>query len=317
MKILFAGHKERGVRCLRALVTAGHEIVHVLVHPEGRTTSPDHDVAAAAWELGLPVLQPARVDEARVMALLQARHPALIVLAGYGPIVGPDLLRLAPNGCLNLHGGKLPQYRGSSPMNWALINGETSLTISIVAADTGVDTGDVLLERTFPIGMDDTIADLHRIANAAFPELLLEAIRQIQAGTAKPRKQDQALAAYYPLRFPDDGLLMWDLCTAVQIHNRIRALTDPYPGAFTFLKGRRVRLLRSALAKSTYHGEPGRVYLKSRRGLLVCALDRCLWIQRAIFEDGGTDAVETIERYDKFATVRDVAAAHAMTDSWK
>jgi methionyl-tRNA formyltransferase len=264
--------------------------------------------------MGIPLFQPDDVNHPEVIARLRALAPDLTILAGYGPIVKQEFIDCAPLGCINLHGGKLPQYRGSSPMNWALINGDCEFTLSIIRVDTGVDTGDVLIERTFPIGIDDTIADLQATANRAFPEMLLEVLSQIQNGTDRARKQESAEARYFPLRFPEDGLILWDLLTAEQVHNKIRALTDPYPGAFTYYQKRRVKLLRSTLMKGEFHGEPGRVYRKSIQGLLVCAMDRCLWIQRAYMEPDGGDLFDQIQRYDKLATVRDLAVAGLVRD---
>jgi methionyl-tRNA formyltransferase len=306
MRILFAGNKGRGVACLRALVADGHEIAGVLAHPGDAAAGSVADVAAA---LGLTVFTPRRVNDPETLAALRAFAPELTVLAGYGQIVGEEFLGLARRGCINLHGGKLPSYRGSSPMNWALINGEAEFGISIIEVDRGVDTGDVLAQRTFPIGIDDTIADLQRQANAAFPTMLLDVVRRIADGTLVRRRQDDALAAYYSLRSPEDGLILWDQYTAVEIHNRIRALTDPYPGAFTYLDGRRVKLLRSRLSAQAVHGEPGRIYRVSERGLLVCARDRCLWVEQAVFDPAGENVLATATRYARLATVAGAAEA--------
>jgi methionyl-tRNA formyltransferase len=306
MRILFAGNKQRGVACLRALVEDGHEIAGVLVHPGDVAPA---SVAEAASVLRLPVFARRRVNDPDSLALLRALKPGLTVLAGYGQIVSEQFINLAPRGCINLHGGKLPQYRGSSPMNWALINGEAEFGISIIEVDRGVDTGDVLSERMFQIGTDDTIADLQRQADAAFPEMLCEVVQRIGNGTIERRKQGAAHAVYYPLRFPDDGLILWDQFTAVEIHNRIRALTDPYPGAFTYLEGRRLKLLASRLAAQNVHGIPGRIYRASERGLLVSARDRCLWVDKAVFDPGGENVLAVAKRYARLATVAGAAEA--------
>lgn len=306
MRIVFAGNKERGILCLRALLAAGHAIVGVVAHPG---VDGPGSVAEAARGLGLPLFQPDDVNDPQVVSALRGLKPELLVLAGYSPILRRGLIGLAPHGAVNLHAGELPRYRGSSPLNWALMNGEREFTLSIIRVDEGVDSGDVLCERTFPIGGDDTIADLHRIANATFPDLLVEVVGAIAAGTAPGRSQDAALAEYWPLRFPDDGLILWDLLTAAQVHNRIRALTDPYPGAFTYFEGRRVKLVRSELPRHIHHGEPGRVYRADARGLLVCAADRCVLVRAAVFEPGAEDALGAIPRYAKLTTVRDLALA--------
>lgn len=309
MRILFAGDKPRGVACLRALASAAHQIVAVLAHSgvNGPAT-----VVGVGRELEVPVLQPVNPNEAEVLAYLRPLRPELTVLASYLPIVRGGFIELASYGCINLHGGKLPQYRGMSPMNWALINGEREFSLSIIQVNAGVDTGNVLAERSFPIGVDDTIADLQRIGDVAFPEMLLEVVAAIATGTVRGRQQDDRLASYYPRRFPDDGLILWDLYTAEQIHNRIRALTDPTQSAFTLYKGREVRLLASRLTDQRHYGEPGRVYRKSGSRLLVCASDRCLWIDRAVLSDSGEDAGPNIARYEKLATVRDLATEPAL-----
>jgi methionyl-tRNA formyltransferase len=302
MRILVAGVRDRGRACLDALVAAGHEIVGVIVNPN--TAATDRLMADAAQRLGCPVFDPATLDAA-VLARLRALGPELTCLAGYSPIVKREFIDIAPRGALNLHGGRLPQFRGSSPMNWALIHGERDFTLSVIQVDLGVDTGDVLVERTFPIDENDTIAELHRTANVAFPEMLVEAVAQVASGRTNPRQQDAAQARYLPLRFPEDGMIVWELMSAAQVHNRIRALTRPYAGAFAVFKGARVRLLKSKLAKRVYLGEPGRVYLKNEHGLLVCAADRCLWITEAVLERDGSDLGAAMARYEKFTTLGD------------
>jgi methionyl-tRNA formyltransferase len=307
MRILFAGHKERGVACLDALLRAGHVVVGVLAHPPAPDGPPVASLSAAARRHGLPLWEPV---DASAPALLEALHPLrpdLTVLAGFGQIVRPPFIELARHGCINLHAGKLPQYRGSSPLNWALINGEREFTLSIIRVDAGVDTGPVLAEARFPIGIDDTIADLQRVATDAFPRLLLEVVGAIARGTVPARVQDETQATYWPLRFPDDGFVLWDLLTATQVHNRIRALTSPYPCAFTFWKGQRIGLLASALGDGRHRGEPGRVYRTTGDGLLVAARDRCLWVRRAVLTASGLDARTVVARYDRFATVTGLA----------
>ena len=124
MRVLFAGNKGRGVVCLQALLTSGYNIVSVLAHPSPEKSVTPGSVAEAALQMGLPLLQPANVNAPEVITSLHELAPDLIVLAGYGQIVKQAFIDMASLGCINLHGGKLPQYRGSSPMNWALLNGE-------------------------------------------------------------------------------------------------------------------------------------------------------------------------------------------------
>lgn len=303
MRIVFWGKGPRGVACLRALRQRGDELLCVVVHPEdtgGGATS----VRATAAEYGIPVLAPNDPNTDDMIAQLRVQAADLFVLGGYGKILRQPTIGIPSVMTINLHGGKLPECRGSSPMNWVLIRGESSFTLSIIRVASGVDAGDVLLDRTFPIGSNDTIADLHAIAEHEFPAMLVEAVAQIACGTAIFRVQDTSRAAYFPLRFPDDGLIFWDQFTAQEIHNRIRALTAPYPCAFTYAAGRKALLLRSELPETPTYGEPGCIYRITERGLLVCALDRCLWITRATLVDDGTPLAASVQRYDCLATIR-------------
>lgn len=311
MRVLFFGNKSRGVACLDAVLAAGHELVAAVAHAAPARPFPAGSFAAAAEARGLVVHQPADPNAPEFVGAVRALSPEILILAGYGPILREPLLSSAPRGVVNLHGGRLPDRRGSSPMNWAIIDGETAITLSVIRADRGVDTGDVLVERTFPIGPDETIANVQQTADDLFPGMLVEALGGIENGTITPRVHDSSRAVYYPLRFPEDGFLLWDMQDAEDVHNRIRALTAPFPGAYSYWKGRKVMLWSSARAKNDYRGEPGRVYLKNANGLLVCARDRGLWINRATFADDGSDAIAAIARYDRLSTVREAVEAWA------
>ena len=257
-----------------------------------------------AEETGLMTVSPENPNDKDVQEYLRSFDSDLFVLAAYGKILKQDTIDIPKVMCVNLHGGRLPEYRGSSPMNWSLINGESCFGLSIIKVDSGVDTGDVLIDRKFDIAVTDTICDLHDIANREFPLMLQDVVKQIDNGTHKLRKQDEAKACYYPLRFPDDGLVFWDIFTAEQIHNRIRGLTEPYPCAFSFYRDREIKLLSSELCDEQFFGEPGRVYRKFKGKFFVCASDRCLWIKEAVFKDSDEPLYESINRYEKLATVR-------------
>lgn len=309
MRIVFWGKGNRGVSCLHALQAAGRTVSLVVVHP-GDERAGQASVGIAARSFGIPTIAPDDPNSMETRMVLAHESADLFVLGGYGKIIRQEVIDLPRRMCINLHGGKLPEYRGSSPMNWVLIRGESTFTLSIIKVASGVDTGDVIFERTFPIAPDATIMDLHAVADAQFPDMLCMVVAQIEAGMVNIRPQDSVRAAYFPLRFPDDGFIVWDMYSASQIHNRIRALTDPYPGAFTYWNERKVKILRSMRSTIPYYGEPGRIYRITERGLLVCASDQCLWITRAMFEDDGTALVATVRRYDQLATMR------AAVQSW-
>jgi len=304
MKILFAGNKERGISCIEA-VQEKHEVVGVIGH---KKTSKTNHFVDEAISLGFDVFRPENVNDERFITKLRGLTPDITILAGYGPIVKRDFMSIAKYGCINLHGGRLPKYRGSSPMNWALINGDKNFTISIIQVDADVDTGNVLIEKIFQINATDTIVELHEIANKNFPQLLLKVLNRIEKKTIKPKIQDMDSSSYFPLRFPEDGLVFFDQLTAEEIHNRVRALTSPYPGVFTYYNNRRVKVLKSNLTKRPFFGEAGRIYRISKKmGILVCAKDKCLWLEEVVDNDTGGNCIDVFSRYDKLATIQEAA----------
>lgn len=309
MRLVLWANGRRGAACIEALCEAGMAPSLVVLHARG----PDQPVGPAevtAAGRALPIFAPPDPNDPRAIDRIAVENADVFILAGYGRILGAALLALPRRLAINLHAGKLPEFRGSSPMNWALIEGERSFTLSIIAVDEGVDTGDVLAERTFPIGPQDTIRELHAVANHEFPHMMLDVLEQIRGDRLERRPQDAARARYFPLRFPADGLILWDQLTARQVHNRIRALRPPYPGAFTFYRCRRVLLVASELPGIEYRGEPGRIYRTGSAGLLVCARDRCLWLREATLADDGSSLLTTAQRYEHLATLQAAATRH-------
>ncbi len=230
MKVVFWGNGNRGVSCLRSLHESVHDISLVVAHPGETDDQWYASVSQTAREMGQTVIDPQDPNSLETQQLLDEQGVDVFIFAGYGKILREYISAIPRLMSVNLHGGKLPKYRGSSPLNWALINGEASFTLTVTKLEKGIDTGGIIAEKTFVIGINDTICDLHEIANREFPSMLLQALVEIEHGTCPLQLQDEAAASYYPMRFPDDGLILWDIFTAAEIHNRIRALTDPYPG---------------------------------------------------------------------------------------
>ncbi len=308
MKIVLWGNGNRGVSCLKLLLKTEHEILCVVADP--RTENQWYDsVAQLGRKSNLDIIQPSDPNDEQTERYLRKLEPDLFVLAGYGRIMKENIIYIPNIMCINLHAGKLPDYRGSSPMNWALINGESEFSLSMIRLDKGVDTGDVLLTKKFEIKDNYTIRDIHRIANENFPRLLKELLDKIEKGDHTEEKQDNRKARYYHLRRPDDGFIVWELSTALEIHNRIRALTEPYPCAFAYLKRRKVRLIESELTKKCYIGEPARIYrISKEKGLLVGTKDVCLWIKKAGFVDDGEPIHNHVHKYDRFLRLSDLFA---------
>lgn len=305
MRILLAGNKQRAVNVLNSIIGRSdkYEIIGCVAH-----ITQNNIFAAECKKLKLTLYQPENINDPKFLEKLRQQNIDIIILAGYSQIVKQDFINLAKKACINLHCGELPKYRGSSPLNWALINNEKSFTMSIIEVDTGVDKGDVLAEKTLQINSQDNIRTLTNLANKEFPKLLLKTLDEIinrPCYIAHGRRQDPKKSSYYPLRSPEDGIIMFDMHTAEEVHGRIRALTDPFPCALSFHKKTKIKFLESELTSRPYYGEPGKIYQIKKDKILVCASDKCLWIKNIKRFDNNKNYLKEIKRYDSLATIKE------------
>jgi methionyl-tRNA formyltransferase len=198
MRIAFLGTPEFAVASLDALGRGGHEVVAVVAQPDrpaGRGQAL-REPATKAWARahGVEVLQPHKVRDGALAAQLGTLRPEALVVAAYGRILGTDLLRLAPLGALNVHGSLLPRWRGAAPIQWAVASGDRETGVTIMQMDEGLDTGDVLLQRTLPIAPDDTAESLAPRMAQLGGEALLQALPALGRGALVPVRQDPAQA---------------------------------------------------------------------------------------------------------------------------
>ena len=242
--VVFAYHNV-GVRCLKVLLAHGVEIPLVVTHVDapGETIWFD-SVAAAAAEYGVSVLTPADPNAAELVAQVAECRPDFLFSFYYRSMLKAPLLTLARQGALNMHGSLLPQYRGRVPVNWAIIRGETETGATLHYMTERPDDGDIVAQTAVPILPDDTAKEvLDKVTVAA--ELTLDGVLPaLVAGAAPRRPQDLGRGGYFGGRKPEDGVVDWSK-SAVEIHNLVRAVAPPYPGARTSLRGRPARILRT------------------------------------------------------------------------
>ncbi|HEY3989963.1 MAG TPA: methionyl-tRNA formyltransferase [Acidobacteriaceae bacterium] len=260
MRLVFCGTPAFAVPTLHALRDAGHSIELALCQPDrpsGRGLAlMAPPVKRAAMDAGIEVLQPEKIrNNAELQARLEAIRPDAIVVVAYGRLIPRWMLELPRYGNLNLHGSLLPKYRGAAPIQWAVANGETVTGVTTMRLDEGMDTGDMLLRRELPIAPTDTAEDLFpRLAEVGAP-LMVETLADLAAGTVAPEKQDNNLATYAPMLTRDDGRV--DPARSAQsIFDRWRGF-QPWPGAWTTVRGKKLILHRLRLADSEKRGEPG------------------------------------------------------------
>lgn len=269
----------RGVSVLKAVATAGYDIAGVFVSP-AFMNKPDFNLMSAFQGMIQPVENP---NNPSFLAALEDIQCDLGIVAGFSTIFSEDLISVPQYGMLNLHAGRLPEYRGGSPLNWQIINGEKTAGISVLSMDAGIDTGNVMAAAEIPIGAEDTIATLHERANAQFPDLTVESMEKRLSGDAGIA-QDDGKARYWHQRNDGDGRIDWRTMTAVQVLNLIRGVTRPYPGAYSSWQGTRVRIYWASLAHIPVCGVPGRtVYIQNRGPYVICA-DQAVLLEDYVVE---------------------------------
>jgi methionyl-tRNA formyltransferase len=237
--VVFAYHTI-GYRCLKELLDRGEDVCAVITHQDDPH---EHvwfesvlDLAQAA---GVPVLSPTTPNTPVVISQLMALQPDLMLSFYYRRLLGAALLAIPRLGAINLHGSLLPKYRGRAPVNWVLVNGETRTGVTLHHMIAQPDAGDIIAQREVPITFEDTALTLFdKIARAAV-ELFQDTFPLIKAGTAPRMPQDPAQATYFGGRTPDDGRINWAR-PALGLYNLVRAVTMPYPGAFTFVRGQKL-----------------------------------------------------------------------------
>jgi len=252
-RILYMSTPEFGVPALRQIVEAGYEVVGVVCQPDkpaGRgqqlTAPPIKQVALA---MGLPVLQPPNLRTPEALELLTATRPDLILVAAYGQYIPEAICRLAPQGALNIHPSLLPRWRGASPVQAAILAGdtETGVTIQFVAAE--MDAGDILAQVRTPIGPDENAGDLSARLAVLGAQVVVETVRRWLRGEITPWPQDPAGVTWCGRLTKEAGLLDWRQ-PAELLARQVRAFS-PWPGAYTFWQGRQLTILAvSALPAS-------------------------------------------------------------------
>ena len=239
MRILFMGTPDIAAESLAALLDAGHEVCGVFTRrdkPVGRKqilTAPP--VKQLAVEHGLSVYQPRTLRDGSSDALIQELAPDVIIVVAYGCIIPPQLLHVAKYGCINLHVSLLPKYRGSAPIQWAVLNGDEGTGVTIMQLDEGVDTGDILMVEPVTIDPEETSGELFDRVSAVGAGTLVTALEKIEAGELTPRKQDNAAATMAPPLTKD--MAQFDFTQdAAHIHNWVRGM-NPWPGAWFITSG--------------------------------------------------------------------------------
>jgi methionyl-tRNA formyltransferase len=284
--VVFAYH-EIGYVCLQELLRAGAQVAAVFTHDD----DPDEQiwfrsVRQLAEAHQVPVHAPASVNIPEWVARIAACQPDFIFSFYYRKLLCNDILAAARRGALNLHGSLLPKYRGRCPVNWVLIHGERESGVTLHYMVEQPDRGDIVAQRAVPIADDDTALTLFHKLTAAAALLMRELYPQLCAGTAPRVPQDQSRASYFGGRRPEDGRIDWSQPARV-VFNLVRAVTHPYPGAFTAWQGRMLYVWETRLAPAleTPRTAPGTI-LTAGPDVVVQTGDGVVQLTRVQPEDG-------------------------------
>ena len=288
LRILFLGTPEFGVPTLERLAASRHTLCGVISGPDapkgrGRTLQPPA-IKVAAERLDLPVWQPASLERETTKRLVWSLEPDLVVVVAFR-ILPPELLALPQIGSINLHASLLPKYRGPAPIQWALINGETTTGLTVFLLEPTVDTGRIIRQRPVPIGPDETYGELSERLSVLGADEVAAAVEDLAAGRASCIPQDESQATRAPKLTRADGKIDWAR-PAAAIRNRVRGVT-PSPGAHTTWRGEPFGVLRVDGAQAPREGAPGQIVaLDPKRGVAVRTGDGAVWLT-AVQPPGG------------------------------
>jgi methionyl-tRNA formyltransferase len=269
LRLVFMGTPEFAVPSLQRLMDRGEMLAAVVTQPDrpkgrGQKLTPP-PVKILAEANGIPVLQPMKVRAPEFIEVMRGLSPDLILVTAFGQILPKALLEIPRLGCINIHASLLPRYRGAAPINWCIVNGETETGVTIMQMDEGLDTGDMLLKKSVAIGPEEDAQSLHDRLSVVGAEAMAEALDLLVAGRLIGEKQDDTLSNYAPMLKKEDGLIDWSRDARV-IRDLVRGLT-PWPGAFTFLGGKTLKIYRCRVAGGD--GRPGTVLQADRSGFVI------------------------------------------------
>ncbi|MBH2875320.1 bifunctional UDP-4-amino-4-deoxy-L-arabinose formyltransferase/UDP-glucuronic acid oxidase ArnA [Serratia marcescens] len=259
MKAIVFAYHDIGCAGLKALTEAGYDVQAVFTH----TDDPGENnffssVARLGAELDLPVYAPEDVNHPLWVDRIRDLQPDVIFSFYYRHMLSDEILSLAPQGGFNLHGSLLPHYRGRAPVNWALVNGETETGATLHKMVKRPDAGDIVGQQKVTIADSDTALPLHKKVLEAAQAVLKEQLPKLKNGTATFTKQDESQASYFGRRTAADGEILWHK-SAKEINNLVRAVTEPYPGAFSYLGQRKLIVWRSRVLDTQHDKQPGTV----------------------------------------------------------
>jgi methionyl-tRNA formyltransferase len=273
MRVVAFGYMTWGRRTIEAVLDAGHDVPLIVTHPDSHNPYEkifNESVAALGADRSIPVMVRNRAEDDDVKAAVAAADADIMVVSNWRTWLPPEIFSMPRLGTLNVHDALLPAYAGFAPLNWALINDEPEVGVTAHMMNAQFDAGDIVLQRSTPVTDDDTVVDLFDRTLDMFGPITVDALELIRTGRARPVPQDRRAASYFHRRSDEDNRIDWTW-PARDIFNLVRAQVDPYPNAYCFHGGKRLRVLRARVTDTTYGGTPGRIALREGGGVVIVA----------------------------------------------
>ncbi len=261
MNVVFMGTPDLAVTVLDAIVQSSHNVTAVVTREDkqkgrGKELSMP-PVKVYALEHDIPVFQPVKIKTEEAVATLRSFDADIYVVAAYGQILSEEILSIPKKGCVNVHTSLLPKYRGSSPIQWAIIEGETQTGVTVMQMDAGMDTGDILFTQKVAIDPKETGGSLHDKLADTGAALIVKALDEIEKGNVNPVKQDSAQATYTKMLDKGMGNIRFEAGSA-RIERMIRAL-NPWPSTYTYLHGKILKIWAAEVFPEKSTEAPGTV----------------------------------------------------------
>lgn len=302
MRVIFMGFQTWGTAAFQALLKSRHEISLVITHCESKheyETIWNDSVKQLALMHKIPVIECQYANNKEVCQAVAEVVPDIIVMSDWRTWLSPNIYSIPRYGAVNIHDALLPKYGGFAPINWAIINGENEVGVTIHFASQEFDLGDIILQHKIPVAFSETATDVFYKVIEVIPRLTLEALDLIEYNKVIPVPQDGGQATFYHKRSIRDGLICWNK-SRTDVYNLIRAQSDPYPNAYTIYQGRKLNIKQAVLSKKCYRGTPGRIFCRAEDGVVVvCGENRLDFAKgqglviRLVQEEGKKEAMAT------------------------
>ncbi|MBQ3899090.1 MAG: methionyl-tRNA formyltransferase [Lachnospiraceae bacterium] len=275
MKIVFMGTPDFAAGALKAIIEAGHEVTLVVTQPDRAKGRSDKlipsPVKEVALEHNIPVFQPLKIKTPEAVAELRKYDADIFIVAAFGQIISQEILDMPRYGCVNIHASLLPKYRGASPIQRVILDGEKKTGVTIMQMDAGIDTGDMLYKVETEISDEDTFETLHDRLTGIGAEAIVEALPLIESGELVPEKQDDSQSCYAKLIKKEMGKIDFNK-SAEEVSRLVRGM-NPWPSAYTFLSGKQMKVWRVSVLPQTDENSgravPGEIVELTKDGITV------------------------------------------------